>query len=346
MKFNKFTYSIVLLFLILSIYSNYRYQFNFTQMSIIRKELRNNTFSFDSLFLKNVNVNYPNLTNTTIPLKSIIGAHYTKSNDSSKIKLGLDYLYRSQKENPYIGFSEQLLANYYQFRNYNKDSFRFYARKSNKLLPNNPSHFVMMSRIYAEDKKFDSILISFEDILKRVPRDNLVWRVFLASMASSTNVVDSIKVLNYAKQAKQLFRYGTEEMSNQVHLLADYVIYGKENLDESIRIREKANFLAKNNQFSEAELLFAQLVKAFPDIVLYYEDLIAVYWNQQKFIEITDTYSIMKDNGMTNFNSSVLEMIMISYLNQRNFQNGCALLKILKSNNYPLSEKSLELCKQ
>lgn len=345
MKSKKLFYLLVLIFLGLAIYSNYRYQTNFQAMIIVGKELRENDFDFDSLFLEKVNTTYPTLTNSTVPLKSIIGASYLKnSSDSVEIKKGLDYLYKARKENPYIGFPEQVLANHYQFRNYNKDSFRYYARKASQILPNNPSHFILMSRIYSEDKKYDSILIYFEDIIKRVPRDHLVWRVFLASMASSSNVVDSIKVINYARQAKQLFRYGTETTSSQVHLLADYVIYGKDNVDEAIKIREEANSLAKELDFEKSEKLFYQLVQSFPDVILYYEDLIAVYWNQKKYKEIINTYVIMREKDLYNIKSNILELVMSSLFIDGKTEDGCILLELLKRNNYPVTNQSLAFC--
>ena len=68
---------------------------------------------------------------------------------------------------------------------------------------------------YAEQDKQDSIFSEFERIIKKVPNDNLVWRVFLGSMASENNrindKIDSVKVKsmhikqkNYLHMALQL----------------------------------------------------------------------------------------------------------------------------------------------
>ena len=106
---------LLVIFAGLNIFSNYRQFRLYQNLDIVRAQLLNNTYEFYSLFLKNLNVDYPNLTNTAIPLKTVIGANYLRSGDSLLIRKGLDYQYKAIRENPYIGFPEQVLVNYYQF---------------------------------------------------------------------------------------------------------------------------------------------------------------------------------------------------------------------------------------
>jgi len=339
---------LLVIFAGLNIFSNYRQFRLYQNLDIVRAQLLNNTYEFDSLFLKNLNVDYPNLTNTAIPLKTVIGANYLRSGDSLLIRKGLDYQYKAIRENPYIGFPEQVLANYYQFYGFNKDSFEFYARKSIKILPNNPTHFVLMSRVYAEQDKQDSIFSEFERIIKKVPNDNLVWRVFLGSMASENNrindKIDSVKVKEYAYKAKDLFTYGTSTINDEVHLLADYVIYGQENMKSAIKKRTLALDLIANNNFKEAKSNLMDLTKSYPDVVQFYEDLIYANYSLKDYNSIIQTHQLMNEKGLTEINTNILEFIMISYFQYGYKRQGCILVNLLRKANYPLSESALSQC--
>ena len=172
-------------------------------LQVILPEVRNSSFNFSSDFISNLDYNFPNLTQSALPIKAIIGAGLIRKD--STITEGLDLLYSSVSDNPYTGFPEAMLATYHQAMG-NIDSLEYYTRKSHSILPNNPAHFILMSKMYVNQNKRDSILLLFEDIYKRVKKDPQVWKIFLAAVSSDANNLDTVKTKMYANEAKSLFK--------------------------------------------------------------------------------------------------------------------------------------------
>ena len=144
--------------------SNYRnFSLNIGQHKLLNAVLYS-TYEFDDNYYERISSGYPNLTATAIPIKSIMGAYWIQKDSIDK---GLDFLRKGNRENPYIGFSDMILANYHQAFG-NQDSFAYYTRVAINKLPNSPAHYALMSRVFVLENKIDSLSMMFDKISNRV----------------------------------------------------------------------------------------------------------------------------------------------------------------------------------
>ena len=109
------------------------------------------------------------------------------------------------KDNPFLNYSESIHADYYLTVN-ELDSFNKYTRKIIKEIPNSPVHYVLFSKLLMMEGKVDSVLITFESTMRNQKiKDYQTWKVFLAAMKEKHKQLDSVKVINYAREAKEIF---------------------------------------------------------------------------------------------------------------------------------------------
>ena len=203
MKKNNFLKTLVIVITcIISVFaalSNYRnFSLNIGQHKLLNAVLYS-TYEFDDNYYERISSGYPNLTATAIPIKSIMGAYWIQKDSIDK---GLDFLRKGNRENPYIGFSDMILANYHQAFG-NQDSFAYYTRVAINKLPNSPAHYALMSRVFVLENKIDSLSMMFDKISNRV-RDHEVWRVYLSAMVTNKYSLDTLKVKENALKAKEL----------------------------------------------------------------------------------------------------------------------------------------------
>ena len=201
MRNNKLLYPIYIALFVLtifSLFSNYKNYRAYDQQATTYNAISSGKYEeFTEDYLKRISSGYPNLTATAIPFNTIIGAHWI---NRDSIDLGMEYLRKGNKDNPYIGFSDMIFANVYQAFQV-KDSFEYYAREATRKLPNNPSHFALLGRVLLEEKKLDSFVMRFNDIINRVP-DRQIWKLYLSAMVTEKYNADTIEVNENARKAK------------------------------------------------------------------------------------------------------------------------------------------------
>ena len=325
---------IIIIFLsITSLVSNYQvFNFSIDQHYMLEAVIYDK-YDFDDEYYKKFEVGYPNLTATAIPIKSILGAYWI-NNDS--VKKSMDFLRKGEKHNPYLGFSDMVFANIYQNIGF-KDSFAYYTRQANSKLPNAPAHYALLAKLYVLEDKIDSLDILFEKIKSRV-EDIEVWKVYLSAMVTNRDKVDSIKVLEYAKYAKERWT------NHQINAISDYIIYGQDTVKDNVKLRDSAVNSYKENPKLGIKLM-QQVVKNIPDNVYNYETLIEMLFFEEMYIEIIDIYQELNELNMTSFKYKTVELIAISYLNLKNFTAGCYFAKVLRDNNQEYSSMIDLVCK-
>lgn len=344
MRNNKYTTLLILgLFAlaILSLYSNYKNYYVSVRQNLILESIARGDYEFTDEYIDRISSGYPSLTSTVIPFNSIIGAHLI-NNDS--LDLGLEYLKKGNKDNPYLGFSDMLLAYVYQNLQI-QDSFVFYAKEANRKLPNSPIHFALLGNILLSEEKLDSFNFRFKEITNRVP-DREVYRVYLSAMVTRKYDFDTIEVYANARKAKLLFGDdNTKGTKNIVHLTADYVLHGVQNVKKSIELSDSAIDSYNNNPDLSIKKM-KEATELVPDNRSYYEMLIEMLFKNSQFEDVIDVYDKLNDINMTALRANVIEFISISYLNTNDINRGCYLANILANNtNYNLSPDVRGVCR-
>ncbi len=329
--------SIYIIFIFLSLtslVSNFQtYYMSIDQLNLLEAVIYDR-YDFDEDYYLKLESGYPTLTATAIPIKSVLGAYWI-NNDS--VKKSLEFLAEGNKHNPYLGFSDMVYANIYQNTNY-LDSFAYYTRQANFKLPNAPAHYSLLAKLYVLEDKIDSLDILFEQIKSRV-EDKEVWKVYLSAMVTNRDEVDSIKVLEYAKYAKE--RWPT---NLQLNALSDYIIYGVDTVKDNIKLKDSAFNAYKENPEKGIKLM-QQVITNIPDNISYYETLIEMLFFEERYNDIIDLYQTTVSLNMTSFKYKTVELIGISYLNLKNFTAGCYFAQVLRDNKQEYSSMIDLVCK-
>ena len=336
---NPFLFTLFIL-AIFSIYSNYKNLKVSNKQITILKAIGSGDYDFSDDYIKRISTGYPNLTQTVIPFNSIIGAHWV---NKDSFELGLEYLRKGNKDNPYLGFSDMLLAHVYQNMGV-KDSFEYYTMEASKKLPNNPAHFALLGKILLAENKLDSFNSKFKEIIKRVP-DREVWRLYLAAMVEHKYKFDTIEVYENARNAKLIFADKFDQRGHKtLHLTADYVLYGVENVKKAIELRQVAVDSFNDNPNLSIKKL-KEAIDLVPDNISYYETLLEIQFRNKYYEDVLVVYDTLNKIGMTSLRGSTVEFIAISYLNTNDKLKGCYLAKILaNTSDYNLSPDVRAVC--
>ena len=326
-------FSTLLVLSICALISNYQvFYMNINQQRLLDAVVYS-TYEPDLEYYQKLESGYPTLTATAIPFKSVLGAYWINQDSIAK---AIRFLREGERHNPFLGFSDMVFANIWDTSG-NMDSMSHYARRASSKLPNAPSNYILLSKIYINENKIDSLDMLFNKISSRV-RDPEVWKIYLSAMVANKGEIDSIKVLNYAKEAKLEF------VEVEIQLLANYIIYGEEIVKNNIKLKENALKNYKEDPVSSIEMM-KEAVEIITDNVQDYQTLIEMLFFQQSYSDVIENYKTLQTLGLNTVTYKTVELIVISYLNLNDIQNGCYLAQVLKDGKYKYSPSIDLVCK-
>ena len=235
-----------------------------------------------------------------------------------------------------------LLARIYELIG-QQDSFNLYTTRAYNKLPSNSASYLLKAKKLINEKEFDSLNYFFTQISDRV-NDKNIWQIYLAAMFSLDGryeelKIDSALVVSHAKNAKNFI---TDDDTTK--FLADYIIHGK---DKVLRNLDKFN-IAKDTFDTNPDYAISQLREVIIEIddnFEYYETIIEMYFLQKNYKMVTNFYSDMRNKEITTIKGNVLEMIAISFLYNKDLENGCLITQLLLNNNYKIDISLLQACR-
>lgn len=326
--------SIIFLISSLTLVSNYKvFISNVNQFNIVQSIGSGTINKLEAEYLKRITTEYPTLSSTVIPLKSIIGTYWVQNDSITK---GLKLLEQGNLDNPFLGFSDAMIASTYDAIGV-IDSFKYYSRKASKKLPNAPQHYVLMARTFVLENKLDSLKLLYNQIKNRV-NDTQIPKIYLAAVLEDRGNLDSIEVLNDAKEIKSRFPFARD-----LNLLADYFIFGEEKVKQIIDFRQSAidsfNVDPQKSIQNMRNVIDSQ-ENSIPD----YEMLIEMLFTIKDFKEVVTTYEVLQEKKMTTLRAFIVEFVSIAYVNTGNLQGGCLLANDLNNVGYNLSSSLARAC--
>ena len=331
-KNSLFIFAIIISFL--TLISNYKvYHANINQFTAQILLSQGSLNKMSPEYRNRISTNYPTLTSTTIPFKSLVGSYWIQ-NDS--IVKGLDLLREGNKDNPYLGFSDTMIAQLYDQIGI-KDSFINYARKAYNKLPNAPQHYVLIARALVLEDKVDSLSILFDQIKTRI-KDNQVFKIYLAAILNQPNKLDSITISKNIAYIKSKYPYDRD-----LNLLADYLKYGQENVTRTIELKQAAIDSFTQNPKKSIETMEKILLEQ-NDNYSHFEILIEMYFRNNDFNSVIETHATLQERGMLTLPATLLEFVSISYVNTNNINLGCLLAQDLRSYGYKVSSSLARVC--
>jgi len=289
----KIILTVFLVFQIGVVYVSYKNFNSYKQQKILFNDLNSANYSNKPLeFYSTLEDELPNLTFTSIPIKAMKALYYLE-NQPDSLKYVKSLLKKSIKDNPFLKYSEGNLSKIY-FAERKFDSAYFYARKSFEGLPKNAVHFAMIAKLYANNKKIDSIIYNFDKINERPLGD--VNRIFFASMNNFYNSLsDSLQseVLKKAKNAKLNFK-----TDDDLQLLVDNIIYTKDSVNLAVEYENKGSKFLEQRDFINGIKFFEKALKIREVNYDYFQTLGLAYYNIGEHSKSIEYLIKLENNGI------------------------------------------------
>lgn len=306
---------IILILLFLSLYGFIRIFNSYSEQIFLISDLNKDSWNRPVEFIDNIEVDFPNLSATALPLKIIQAQYYLYNNNISKGLELVDEVIK-EKSNPFIMLPEALKAKYYNTLGL-KDSAYYYSRKAFSGLPRNPFHLAELIRSLNSEQKKDSIDEYFKKV--KYPFNYQIWRIYIASTIDDEEMSEfSLKTANEALE----MTINRKESNDLLRISALMKIYGSQKFKEALEIEKKASEYFKQNNNEESKLLYEQLTTMIPKNFIYKENLAVSLFNLKDF-EGTVKYFLEVEEQGHFLDESQIFILGISLHNIGKISEGC-----------------------
>ena len=243
---NKLKSIIALTILIGVCYVNYKSFISSPYQAALLEDWNTQSYRLRIELLEQVDLDFPNITPTTIPLKLLKGRYY-KNMDS--IDIALDHYHQSLEINPYLKIVEsQLSLLYFDIEEY--DSAYYYAKDAFLFYPDNNIH----RHAYFQSlvNKRDSIELDRSFDLIRNKQNESHWIEYLLSKRSISK--------KYTKEIDSLMELYVEQFNlegdTKAFQFKSFLANGDLNISTAVDISLQANELYNEKRDTEAANLY------------------------------------------------------------------------------------------
>ncbi len=257
---------IVILIMLLSTKISYTtYQSLKGQMFLLR-DFNSNKFSVTIDKIDNITPDIPNITVTTIPMKSIKARYYFNANKYDK---ALKLLNEGIPANPYLFFSENLKAQI--FLKLNKiDSAFVNARKAFYGLPKNALHASTYAQTLSVKRDVNEAKKVFEVLSKK--SGPTIWKNFLIVLSQMVQGGEK-DLVKYASQASKFYPNDKELFS-----IKKLAVVGQANINRAAVISENALSFFNKGLYVEAAIEFERASELDPLEYAHFENAASAYF--------------------------------------------------------------------
>ncbi len=247
-KIGRFSFFPIVLLLIMtpSTYiANTNYKSLIGQLILLR-DFNSNQYSLDLNEIDGITPWLPNITVTTIPMESIKARYYLYYKRYDK---AIPMLKKGIPANPYLLFSENLLAQAYLEKGMIDSAF-YFSKKAFYGLPNNALHAANHAKVLSATKDTMELNKVFNKLSAKT--NPIIWRNFILAYGASAPIGDP-GLASTIKRAIELYP-GDAEMKN---LQRAYVI-GQDAINNSNAVATDALQLYNDKRFIEAANKFIE----------------------------------------------------------------------------------------
>lgn len=336
LKIFSFTVFIVL---VSSLYINYNVYRSFIIQKDILFDFNNNKFN-ELVFekFKRLNIDFPNVGVTVMPLKELLARYYNAFGEKVK---ALELLNSKESSNPNWHVNEFFKAELFLDLKV-KDSAYYYSKKAFEALPGNIAHYELYIKVLSRNNNLNDIILAYKNARnKRMDHDRLflLYTYNLTKNEESKAFMDSILKVKRKVKNDELQQY------------IDFHLYGREKAIEAFENIKKADSAFKGKAYEDAIDYYRKALKINPDLFAAYENilLISIITNQidESLIEEANILIDLKQeydkiDGKEYFlKASILRLIDA----ENNYQKICDLINKSKDLNYkPALKFSIEYC--
>tara|TARA_B100000963_G_scaffold80683_1_gene68664 strand:- start:18980 stop:19999 length:1020 start_codon:yes stop_codon:yes gene_type:complete len=243
---NKLKSIIILTLLIGVCYVNYKSFSSSPYQAALLEDWNNQSYRLRVELLEQVDLDFPNITPTTIPLKLLKGRYY-KNMDS--IDIALDHYHQSLKINPYLKIVEsQLSLLYFDIEEY--DSAYYYGKDAFLFYPDNNIHRHAYFQSLVNKRDSTELDRSFD--LIRNKQNESHWIEYLLSKRSISK--------KYSKEIDSLMELYFEQFNlegdTKAFQFKSFLANGDLSISTAVDISLQANELYNEKRYSEAANLY------------------------------------------------------------------------------------------
>lgn len=331
---NKRLFNYISIFLILaSFISSFMIHRSYVIQTSILSELNTNKFTSNTFeLLKYMNRDYPNISVTSLPMSGIYARYLFAFDDTNQ---ALEVLNNESNFKDYTYYGENLKAIIYRSIGVQDSSFH-YSKLAYSNMPGNANHYEQYIKSLLSQQDSLSIVSSLKDV--NYKSDVQFAQVFLSACLSMNISNDS--VMKYSKELKDIY-----SESDEVSLMADYLVYGQQNIQISFEIAKQAQSYFENENFDKSEELFKYAIELNPEDYSNYENLGFTYFKLEKYSLAIEMFEKVISDFSPNTGKSEY-LLALSYNNIGDNVKACKLLYDSQKLNFKLAfSEAMRLCK-
>ena len=213
-----------------------------TQQGRLLYEFNTGDFKLTLAELEQIEDDFPNLTETAMPIKAMKARYFYLNNQKEKAH---KYAFLGAKDNPQIYFGESLKSQFFA-QEQNQDSAYYYSKLAFDNLPNNMPHYNLYMNSLVNRKDLQEINRVFYYVQSLAGDTSTIWQIYLRSLASVLSLGDSF-AMSKAAEAFKLF-----PQDDIIFQLYRMMTYGQERVGKAQQLYQNANKLYNERNFDEA----------------------------------------------------------------------------------------------
>ena len=292
------------------------------QMFLLR-DFNSSKYSVAMNKIDDITPDIPNITVTTIPMKSIKARYYF---NAKKYKKAIELLDEGIPANPYLFFSENLKAQIYLKQN-NIDSAFINSKKAFFGLPKNALHASTFAQTLAVKKDVIETKKAFEVLSEK--SGPVIWKNFLIVLSQLVQSGEK----DFIKYASKAYDYFPND--NQLFSLKKLAVVGQENVNRAASISKEGLSFFNKRLYVEAALEFENASKIDSLEYAHFENAASAYFMAGDYAKSL----FFSDKVITQFQPKTGKSEYINALSHFNIggeKRACELL--LQSINYGYSQ--------
>lgn len=321
---HKISLSFILLVLVSGISVHIISFISLTKQGQLLYEFNNAKYNMTRAQLDDISHDFPNLTETAMPIKSMKARYYYLQGSKEE---AYQMLEEGAKDNPQIYFSENLKAQFL-FNEGKIDSAYVYAKKAFEGLPNNMPHYDMYMKTLVAKRDLTALDQTFEQMLSLAGNQKIIWTIYIRSLAQTRSLGDPFAMQKGAEAYKL---YPTDET---IFALYRMLTYGQQRMVEAEKIYQEASSKYNSKEYEQAALLFKEAFDKDPLQHTYSLNTGLAYYEGRQFENAIKYFDLAQTSKDSSIQERSLRYKGLSLYSAGRRPEACAIFLKLR-NNYP-----------
>ena len=276
----------------------------------------------------------PSITVTTLPIAALKARYYNRDNRFDK---ALELLDEGAKANPYLYYSEFLRGAFYYIRGETDSAYK-YTKISFYNWPRAENYFRNYMAVLGLRKDSIELKNAF-NLYVKYRNQAPAWNIYLMGMLQSRGKGDQ-QLLSLADSALMLFPNNPDILQRKGEIMGSMPAIGggskstSELAVETNRLYQEGMQLFQRQSYSQAAAKFMRAASYNPKNYAYFENAGLCFYANKQFQKALNQFNKSIALGIaTSGKSEYFKGICLFNLGRK--EEGCAMVQLAKSKNYP-----------